>query len=205
MIEKKWYPVVYMFVVTAVFSSFVIGFTQSTAKRVEANEKLIFEQAVLAVMPRLYNPNLSGLEQHKIFVEKIKEPSAQTGGAFTFMEGDKIIAYAIPVEGQGFWAPIRAVVGIDADKKTITGFAVYQQNETPGLGAEIAKPEFRNQFKGKIISSEEKSLNINRPGTPLDQSSVHAITGATQTSVRLEKLINDGLKNWQQKIGMEAN
>jgi Na+-transporting NADH:ubiquinone oxidoreductase subunit C len=204
MIEKKWYPVVYMFVLTAVFSSLVIGFTQSTIKRVEANEKLIFEEAVLATLG-LYNPNLSGLEQHKIFVEKIKEPSAQTGGAFTLVEGDRIVAYALPVEGQGFWATIRAVVGIDADKKTIKGFAVYQQNETPGLGAEIAKPEFRNQFKGKIISNEAKPLNINRPGTPLDESSVHAITGATQTSVRLEKLINDGLKNWKEKMSMEAN
>ena len=41
--EKKWFPIVYMFLVTTIFSSIVIGFTQFTANRVEANQKLSFE------------------------------------------------------------------------------------------------------------------------------------------------------------------
>ncbi|OHB59946.1 MAG: hypothetical protein A2173_09580, partial [Planctomycetes bacterium RBG_13_44_8b] len=199
---KRWFPVVYMFATTAFFSSIVIGFTQSTSKRVKANEKLTFEKAALAVLPGLYDEKekVSGLELHKRFTEKVTAPDEFTGGAYTLKESDKIVAYALPISGQGFWAPIKGFIGIEADKKTITAIAIYQQNETPGLGAEIAKPEFRNQFKGKVILMGEKPLNIARPGAKLDQNSVHAVTGATQTSTRLEVIINNGLKQWQQKL-----
>lgn len=202
MIEKKWYPVIYMFIITAFFSSIVIGLTQTTRDRVEANQKLTFEKAVLSVLPGIYDPNqkISGPQLHNIFTEKVKEPDSQTAGAYTLMEGGKVIAYALPIEGQGFWAQIEAVIGIAADKKTITGFSVYQQNETPGLGAEIGKPAFRKQFRGKVISTGETLLNIVRPDAAIDESSVHAVTGATQTSVRLEKIINDNLKKWQQEM-----
>jgi RnfABCDGE-type electron transport complex G subunit len=200
--QKKWFPVVYMFAVTAFFSSIVIGLTQSTSARVQANEKLTFEKAVLAVLPGLYDQNerVSGLELHKRFTEKVTAPDERSGGAYTLRESGKIAAYALPISGQGFWALIRAVIGIEADSKTITAMAVYQQSETPGLGAEIAKSEFTEQFKGKVMLMGEKPLSIARPGVQLDQSSVHAVTGATQTSTRLEVLINNGLKEWQQKL-----
>jgi len=108
----------------------------------------------------------------------------------------QIVAYALPISGQGFWAPIKGVIGIKADRQTITGIAFYEQNETPGLGAQITKDVFKNQFNGKIISSTEKPINMKRPGDELAKSDVHAITGATQTSTRLEKIINEALKNW---------
>lgn len=202
MVQKPWFPVVYMFVVTAFFSSIVIGFTQATSNRIEANQKLAFEKAVLAVLPGLYDENekVSGLELHKRFTEKVTAPDELTGGAYTLRKSGKTAAYALPIEGRGFWAMIKGFIGVEADKKTITAIAFYQQNETPGLGAEIVKPEFRNQFKGKVILIGEKPLTITRPGARLDQSSVHAVTGATQTSTRLEKLINDGLKEWQKKL-----
>ena len=51
--EKWWFPIAYMFVVTAFFSSIVIGFARFTDERVEANKDLAFEKAVLAVLPGL--------------------------------------------------------------------------------------------------------------------------------------------------------
>ena len=199
--EKKWFPVIYMFLATAFFSSIVIGFTQFTSSKVEANRKLAFEKAILSVLPGLYDEKekISNLELHKRFTEKVNEPDASSGGAYSFTDSGKIIAYALPISGRGFWAPIKAVIGIEADGKTITGIAIYQQNETPGLGAEIAKPEFRDQFNGKVMLLGKKPLSFKRPGASLDKSSVHAITGATQTSVRLEKIINDALRAWQKQ------
>jgi RnfABCDGE-type electron transport complex G subunit len=200
--QKRWFPIAYMFVITAFFSSIVIGLAQSTSERVKANEKLIFEKAALAVLPGLYDENekVSGLELHKRFTEKVTAPDELSGGAYTLKDSGRIVAYALPISGQGFWAPIEGFIGIEADRKTITAIAIYQQNETPGLGAEIAKPEFRNQFRGKVILMGEKPLNIARPGAKLDQNSVHAVTGATQTSTRLEVIINNGIKQWQQKM-----
>ena len=81
----------------------------------------------------------------------------------------------------------------------------YEQKETPGLGAQITTSDFRNQFQGKVISMTDKPLNIKRPGDILGQSDVHAVTGATQTSTRLEKIINDGLKTWRLKMAEGEN
>ncbi|NIP22542.1 MAG: FMN-binding protein [Phycisphaerae bacterium] len=198
--NKSWFPILYMFCVTAVFSSIVIGFTRLTSERVEANQMLAFEKAVLSVLPGLYEEKPGRLEMHKRFVESVGEPDAFSGEAYTLKEGGKIIAYALPISGQGFWAPIKGVIGIKADGKTITGIAFYEQNETPGLGAEITKESFRNQFRGKEISDSSEPINIRRPGATLGKSDVDAITGATQTSSRVEKIINTALKKWRTEV-----
>ena len=81
-----------------------------------------------------------------------------SGGAYTLKKDGQMAAYALPFEGQGFWACIRGIVGIAADKKTVTGITFYEQSETPGLGAEIVRPAFRNQFKGKVLAQKEKPI-----------------------------------------------
>ena len=198
--EKRWFPVLYMFIVTAFFSSIVIGVSQFTRDRVEANQKRAFEQAVLTVLPGIYDANASDLELHRRFKERITEPDDSTAGAYTLKQDSRIVGYALPLSGQGFWAPIEAIIGIAADKKTITGIVFYDQKETPGLGAQITTTKFRDQFTGKIISSSGKPLSIKRSGETIGESDVHAVTGATQTSNRLDKIINDGLKDWRDKI-----
>jgi Na+-transporting NADH:ubiquinone oxidoreductase subunit C len=198
--EKRWFPIFYVFITTAFFSSIVIGFTQLTGEKVKVNERLAFEKAILSVLPGLYREEMNNSELHRTFIEKVTEPDELSAGAYTLRQNGKIAAYALPIEGQGFWAPIKGIIGIEADKKTITAIAFYEQNETPGLGAEIAKPAFREQFKGKVISVGDKSLSIKRPGIELGASDVHAVTGATQTSTRLEKIINSALTNWRQQL-----
>ncbi len=198
--EKWWFPVAYMFVVTAFFSSIVIGFAQFTSDRVEANADLAFEKAVLAVLPGLLEEGESRLEIHKKFVERVGPPDDQIGGACRLTDAGRTVAYALPVEGQGFWAPIKGVIGLKDDRRTITGIAFYEQNETPGLGAQITTITFTSQFQGKILSSGDKPLSIRPPGAPLGESDVHAVTGATQTSTRLEKILNDSLTQWYAKL-----
>ncbi|MDD5458937.1 MAG: FMN-binding protein [Phycisphaerae bacterium] len=200
MLEKRWYPVLYMFIVTFVFSSVIIGFSFSTRSLVDANAKIAFEQAVLQVLPNQYEDGMTKQQIHQRFTERIAQPDAQSGGAYTLKENGGIKAYAVPIEGRGFWAPIKGLVGVAEDKKTITGIAFYEQNETPGLGAEIAKPEFRDQFAGKVMAVTDKPVKFRRPGEQLGESEVHAVTGATQTSVRLERIINDNLTQWREKV-----
>ena len=113
------------------------------------------------------------------------------------MKNDSLIAYAVPLQGPGFWAEIRGVIGIAADTRTVTGIAFYEQNETPGLGGEIIKPSFREQFAGKQLSIERVPLEIRLQTEQLDESSVHAITGATQTSTRLAAFMNERLEAWR--------
>ncbi len=197
--ERSWYPILYMFCVTGFFSSIVIGLTAFTSDRVEANERLAFEQAVLSVIPGVEPKELSRLELHQRFVDLMEEPDEESAGAYVAQRDGRMVGYALPISGQGFWAPIRGMIGIEPDGQTITGIAFYEQNETPGLGAEITTPAFKGQFEGKEIAGSGPPFDIRRPGTALDDSAVHGVTGATQTSDRLEIIINDALRQWRDK------
>jgi len=198
--EKPWFPVVYMFVVTAAFSSVLIAFSRVTRERVEANQQLAFEKAVLEALSVQIPEGTSRLELHRMYQEWIKPPDARSAGAYRLIRDGRLIAYALPVDGQGFWAPIKGVIGLDTDLQTITGIAFYEQNETPGLGAEIVTMDFRRQFEGKKLSATGRAIRILPKTEQLGESDVHAVTGATQTSVRLERLINDDLNRWREQI-----
>jgi Na+-transporting NADH:ubiquinone oxidoreductase subunit C len=198
--ERRWFAVVYMFVVTAFFSSIVIGFAQFTKADVEANRRLAFESAVLMVLPGLFDAQVGRLELHRRFVEEVAEPDESSAGAYMLASDGGLVAYALPFSGQGFWAPIKGVIGVRADRTTITAFAIYEQNETPGLGAEIASVAFTDQFKGKTLASGPQPLDFRRSGDALGPSNVHAVTGATQTSNRLESMINAAVTDWRAKL-----
>lgn len=205
MIKKLWYPIVYMFVVTAFFSSILIGLSRFTQARVEANQEAAFEKAVLLCLPLEIPEKISSAEAHRIFVDKVVPPDDFSAGAYRLLEGEKMAGYALPISGRGFWAEIRGVIGIEADRKTITGIAFHKQAETPGLGAEITGLSFRKQFVGKRIAEGEKPISFRPAGSEAGESDVHAITGATQTSTRLEKIINERLALWRDGLAGEGS
>lgn len=200
--DKPWYPVVYMFGVTLFFSAIIIVFGTLTRQRIKDNEKIAFERAALQALPIELPEKASPPEIHRMYVENVKDSTDRTAGALRYMKRDSLIAYALPIEGPGFWAPIKGVIGIAVDRRTITGISFYQQEETPGLGGEIVKEDFRRQFEGKKLAEEGAVFQIRMTTEELDESSVHAITGATQTSTRLGKFMNEQLETWQLRMGV---
>ncbi|MBQ3710699.1 MAG: RnfABCDGE type electron transport complex subunit G [Bacteroidales bacterium] len=88
---------------------------------------------------------------------------------------DQLIGAAIKTySNAGFNGKVELMVGILADG-TINKVSVLSQNETPGLGANMDKPKFKNQFKGKNPASYK--LFVKK-----DQGDVDAITAATISS-----------------------
>ena len=194
--KNGWFAVVYMFALTAIFSTIIIGVSRATRDEVEANQQIAFERAVVEVLPVYYEKYLP---LHEIFIEEV-EINPKVAGAYVYKEDGQIKGYALPVAGKGFWAPIKGVIGIASDRKTITGIAFYEQSETPGLGAEIAKKDFRYQFINIKLADGDRPIRIMPAGTVLKDNEVYAVTGATQTSTRLEKLINEDLVEWRSKL-----
>lgn len=199
--DRIWYPVVYMFAITLFFTAILILFGNFTREQVENNEKIAFERAVLDALPINLPQGIPPVEIHRLYVENIEAPDSVSGGAYKYVKDNSLIAYALPIAGPGFWAPIQGIVGIAADKQTITGIAFYEQEETPGLGGEIVNPLFRNQFKGKELSLSGTPIEFRMPAQNIDDNSVHTITGATQTSQRVEKFLNAQIIVWQHAIG----
>ncbi|MDE7443348.1 MAG: NADH:ubiquinone reductase (Na(+)-transporting) subunit C, partial [Muribaculaceae bacterium] len=71
-----------------------------------------------------------------------------------------VTKYIIPVYGAGLWGPIWGYVAFDSDGSTVYGAYFAHQGETPGLGAEIEKPAFSNQFEGKTVFHDDRFLPI---------------------------------------------
>lgn len=221
--DQPWYPVAFMFIVTAVFSGVLIGLNEVTKERVALNAEL-FRQRAVAEALGLAEANTPDQQVLDLFkpLEKdgrielvLKDPERVPDAAgvqeddilhWRLMSEDAstVAGYGVPVYGKGYWDDIRGVLGLDADGQTVRGIAFYEQKETPGLGAEIAQEPFRSQFEGKELAPGDTPLAIVPPSQPLDDSSVHAITGATQTSTRLDKFLNARIRQWRQDADLTA-
>ena len=108
------------------------------------------------------------------------------------------LKYIIPVYGAGLWGPIWGYVAFDDNGDTIYGAYFAHQGETPGIGAEIEKPAFRDQFDGKDVfskSGEFTSVAVVKTGKePQDKAWVHAVSGGTITSQGVQKMLFDSLE-----------
>ena len=100
----------------------------------------------------------------------------------------------VPCYGAGLWGPIWGYIALDESLDTISGTVFDHKGETPGLGAEIAKPAFYEQFTGKKIYKNGKiELSIVKGGAKGDINGVDAISGGTITSQALASTMNTWL------------
>lgn len=110
-------------------------------------------------------------------------------------DGEK--KYVLPVYGAGLWGPIWGYVAFDADGTTIYGAYFAHQGETPGLGAEIEKPQFSSQFEGKQVFKDGHfhPIAVVKPGQlPLDgEDYVNGISGGTITSKGVGAMLDNCL------------
>ena len=90
-------------------------------------------------------------------------------------QGNLLGAAVKTYSNAGFSGRIELMVGLLADG-TINKVSVLQQSETPGLGANMVQPKFKDQFNGKNPNNGYK-LTVTKDGGDVD-----AITAATITS-----------------------
>lgn len=111
---------------------------------------------------------------------------------------DGSLKYILPAYGAGLWGPIWGYIAVDADGSTIYGAYFAHQGETPGLGAEIEKPAFTDQFNqslhlfkdGKYLPVEVVKGGI----APADGADyVNGISGGTITSKGVSAMLQNCL------------
>lgn len=109
--------------------------------------------------------------------------------------------YVLPVHGNGLWGPIWGYIAFNADGTTIYGAYFAHEGETPGLGAEIEKPAFSNQFQGKEVFKNNKFLPVNvlKVGTKPQRGEdyVDAVSGGTITSKGVATMLDIGLSPYE--------
>tara|TARA_B110000014_G_scaffold260145_1_gene249335 strand:+ start:553 stop:1269 length:717 start_codon:yes stop_codon:yes gene_type:complete len=109
--------------------------------------------------------------------------------------------YSIPISGKGLWGTMFGYFSIEPDGSTAKGITFYQHIETPGLGGEVDKPWFQNNFVGKRFVDENGNLiGIQTVKGQVDETSeeayhlVDGISGATMTSRGLNQFLLKDLK-----------
>lgn len=108
--------------------------------------------------------------------------------------------YILPMNGAGLWGAIWGYLAVEANGSTIYGAEFGHSGETPGLGAEIVEPVFRNQFIGKelIKNSEFKSVAVVKPGqSDANRDYVDGISGGTITSKGVGDMLYDSVKEYE--------
>ncbi|MGM9800969.1 MAG: NADH:ubiquinone reductase (Na(+)-transporting) subunit C [Candidatus Limisoma sp.] len=132
---------------------------------------------------------------------EIKKEQSQRRLPVFVCEVEGTTKYILPVYGAGLWGPIWGYVSLDADGNTIYGAYFSHQGETPGLGAEIAKPMFSDQFRDKKLfkDGEFKSVAVLKKGQKpaAGEDYVDAITGGTITSRGVQSMIMSCLSDYQ--------
>ena len=144
--------------------------------------------------------------------EQIKLPDAERQlPVFVCRMTDGSDKYILPAYGEGLWGPIWGYIAIDSDGSTIYGAYFAHEGETPGLGAEIEKPAFTDQFNqnlhlfkdGKFLPVEVVKGGV-APANGADY--VNGISGGTITSKGVSTMLDNCLtpyKSYLEKLSNE--
>lgn len=127
---------------------------------------------------------------------------------YVYKEGQQVISYAFPIIGKGLWSTLYGYLALEPDAKMVRGITYYKHGETPGLGAEIEKDWFINNFKGKSIWDFKKNqlwpVAVIK-GKVTDQIKdsekakhyVDGISGATMTAKGVTEMIDREVRKYE--------
>lgn len=209
--DSNVYTVVYasvMVLLVAIVLAFTSQSLRSFQKENEDNDK---RQQIL----RSINVSVPASEAKAKYNELIKEAflvnengQKVEGDAFTatpeqhpvyVANVDGKTKYIMALSGAGLWGPLWGYLSVDSDGNTVYGTDFSHQGETPGLGAEIAKPAFSNEFKGKklFVDGTFKSIAVVKPGkSAAGQDYVDGISGGTITSQGVDHMLSSSLSGY---------
>ena len=116
---------------------------------------------------------------------------------------------AIPIAGKGLWSTIFGFIALNPDTDTVLGIQFYKHGETPGLGGEVEKKWFTDNFINKKIRDKNGkiiSIAVIKGGVDYSESnksSIHqvdGISGATVTADGVTDFLLEDLLRYEKKL-----
>lgn len=189
--KARLYTVFYAVCLGTVCAGLLSGAGKFTRSRIEANERAEEVRNILDVLGIAYNRSVGAEELLRVFSDSVRKGQSGDLHFYIRVEGGRATTVAFALRGQGVWGPIEGFLALEPDLKTVRGLTFHKQEETPGLGGEIASQWFRDQFRGKLILAGDgpPGIRIRKGGGASGPSEVDAISGATMTSVRVEDML----------------
>lgn len=188
--KEKLKMILFVLVLGTILSTALVSVDAYTAPLIEKNKVRKLRLSVLKALEIPYSEN----EVEKAFLENVATEEAEGKEFYVAKTGGNI---AFEISGSGLWGPIRGILALMPDLKTIKGITIIHQEETPGLGGRIAEAEFLDKFKGKEIFPQ---LMILSPGKANLNNEVDGITGATLSCKAFEEILNSEITKYVSAI-----
>jgi len=193
--KGNFYTLGYAGILGSICALLLTAAASMTAPYREANSDAEKKRNILNVLQVPYPDTASSLEMVKIFEDNIQQKEYGDIELYEYMpekDSNSPESVAVEFEGPGLWGPIKGFLALAPDFKTVRGITFYEQEETPGLGGEIATSAFRDRFKGKEIvdASGKPGIIIKGRNGNNAQNEVDAISGATMTCDKVQAMLN---------------
>lgn len=200
------YTLSYAAALGAACALLLTGVASFTAPYRSANADADRKRNILAVLEVPCPDKVSSEELVGIFEKNVREETSNELEIYRYVPGGDSVGnetVAVHFEGPGLWGPIRGFLALNKDMRTIRGITFYEQEETPGLGGEIASDWFRKAFVDKKIvdATGQPGIIIKGGGDTNAINEVDTISGATMTCDKVEELLNNVIE----KIVRENN
>ena len=213
------YTIIFTMIVAVILGLGLSMTADSLRERQKLNVQLDIKKNILSVLGFEQNANWTDEDVQTMYDNNISEIIISSAGEvieenndssedkykiYQSRDGNKITGYAIPIAGKGLWGTMYGYFAIEPDASTAKGITFYKHKETPGLGAEVDKDWFKNNFIGKkFIDDSGKLVSIEvikgfvSEKDPDSKYKVDGISGATITGTGLTTFLKADLEKYE--------
>ncbi len=215
------YTLIFTSCVTIVLGIIIATTADNLRERQKTNEELDIKKNILyalgykqnidnpwtnKIVESLYNNSINEIYlDHKGTVyQKQEDIEKNPLKIYQRMDNGLITGYAIPIEGKGLWGTMYGYFAIEPDAVTVKGITFYRHKETPGLGGEVDKDWFKNNFIGKrLVDNDGKLVSIEvikgfvSDKDPEAYRKVDGISGATITGKGVTTFLKKDLNKYE--------
>ena len=213
------YTITFTTIVTVILGLGLSYTADSLRDRQILNEELDIKKNILSVLgykqdtpwtdeevQSLYDRNINEIRIDEVgsVFDEVDKSDNFTYTIYQSRENNKVTGYAIPIAGKGLWGTMYGYFAIEPDAETVKGITFYKHKETPGLGAEVDKDWFKNNFIGKKLTDKNGKLVsievVKGYVSKTDPEALHkvdGISGATITGTGLTTFLKSDLEKYE--------
>lgn len=193
--KGSFYAIIFMILITGTFTFALAALNENTFGRIEANQLLKQQRAILYVFNIFTDNRMSADEINRLYRQHIQEGTLSNDAVYEAFQDGNFLGYAFWIEGSGLWGSIRGIVAMNPELDKIIGVDFLAHSETPGLGGRIDELWFKEQFRNISLGDSYPFIVYK----PAQEGLVDSISGATATSKAVLNIINEDIHSFKEK------
>lgn len=192
--KDSLHTIIYSAVMGTVCALLLTGAATFTKPYRESNAKAEKTRSILGVLNADYPAEASAQELEEISKANVQTEKRGDLEFYLYSPADaqgEVKSVAVEFAGPGLWGPIKGFLALNPEMDKIVGIVFHEQEETPGLGGDIATKEFCNRFKDKTLADASGKPGIIITTKALSATNeVAGISGATRTCEKVQVMLN---------------